>query len=442
MAQALLGGLLPAVFSGADQLKRGVYGLLTNPQEQAERAAQSLLQSRAERQALMARTFANPDRPFQVTNQAGLAQLTDQVMSGELGFAPAGITAFHGTPHNILGKFDINKVGTGEGNQAFGYGMYFAENPNVALSYTGKEGVKPTSVIYQGKSYPYESDVAKLLVDVNKFGKEEAKKLYPTQSKFIDEVKPLEIGFQSGNLYKVDIPDKDIPTMMDWDKPLGEQSDFVKKAINNLKKQVTPEMKMELGDDLNLLFGKDITPAQFLNTWEIIHPSGGTGIGEKLLNEQGVKGIRYLDNTSRDAGKGTSNFVVFDPTDVKILERNNQPVEGLLGSTNLMPIYHGTDPKAAKAIEKSGFDINKSADGTIWFTSNPDIGEVAATGKGAVVQRYLDENKVKLGGWDEIDKFSVDELIQKGFDGVKLQDETGTVFQIFNPEKLTKGLLD
>jgi hypothetical protein len=93
MAQALLGGLLPAIYSGADQLKRGVYGLLTNPQEQAERAAQSLLQSRAERQALMAKTFANPERPFQVTDQAGLSQLTDQVMSGELGFAPAGIVS-------------------------------------------------------------------------------------------------------------------------------------------------------------------------------------------------------------------------------------------------------------------------------------------------------------------------------------------------------------
>jgi hypothetical protein len=204
MAQALLGGLLPAVFSGADQLKRGVYGLLTNPQEQAERAAQNLLQSRAERQALMAQTFANPDRPFQVTNQAGLAQLGNDVLMGELGIAPIGMTKY----------------------------------------------VAPTN--------------------------------------------------------------------------------------------------------------------------------------------------------------------------------------------SLTSIYHGTDPKAARAIEKSGFDINKSADGTIWFTSNPQIGEVAATGKGAVVQRYLDENKVKLGGWDEIDKFSVDELIQKGFDGVKLQDETGTVFQIFNPEKLSK----
>jgi hypothetical protein len=111
MAQALLGGLLPAIYSGADQLKRGVYGLLTNPQEQAERAAQSLLQSRADRQALMARTFSNPDRPFQVTDQAGLAQLTDQVMSGELGFAPAGIFIGAGAKNfNKKAAFEASKM--------------------------------------------------------------------------------------------------------------------------------------------------------------------------------------------------------------------------------------------------------------------------------------------------------------------------------------------
>ena len=93
MAQGLLGGVLPAIYSGADQLKRGVYGLLTNPQEQAQRAAQSLLQSRAERQALMGQAFANPDRPFQVTDRNAMAQLGDQVISGELGFAPAGIVS-------------------------------------------------------------------------------------------------------------------------------------------------------------------------------------------------------------------------------------------------------------------------------------------------------------------------------------------------------------
>jgi hypothetical protein len=128
------------------------------------------------------------------------------------------------------------------------------------------------------------------------------------------------------------------------------------------------------------------------------------------------------------------------------------PVAGLLGKvTKGLPvgasiknvgeelIYHGTSPKAAKAIEKSGFDVTKSADGTIWFTNNPNIGEVAATGKGAVVKRFLNEKKMKLGGWDETDKYSTDELIQKGFDGLKLKDsETGEItYQIFNPEKLS-----
>jgi hypothetical protein len=350
MAQGLLGGVLPAIYSGADQLKRGVYGLLTNPMEQAERAGQSLLQSRADRQALMARTFANPERPFQVTDQAGLAQLGDQVMSGELGFAPAGITAFHGTPHNILGKFDVSKIGTGEGNQSFGHGMYFAENPNVAKHYQQalgkwidrvKIGNTEMSVFDAMSKYADEGvDAAKVLermktkgqLSIDQYNNMIQDVVIPeirTNAK-IPQEKWGDVEGLAGNLYKVDIPDEYVPTMMNWDKPLGEQSAFVKKAINSLKKQVTPEMKMELGDDLNLLFGKDVTPAQFLNTWEIIHPTGGVGIGEKLLNEQGVKGIRYLDNPSRDAGKGTSNFVVFDPTDVKILERNNQPIEGLL----------------------------------------------------------------------------------------------------------------
>jgi hypothetical protein len=38
----------------------------------------------------------------------------------------------------------------------------------------------------------------------------------------------------------------------------------------------------------------------------------------------GIKGIRYIDQGNREAGN-TSNFVVFDPSDVKILEKNGQP---------------------------------------------------------------------------------------------------------------------
>jgi hypothetical protein len=44
------------------------------------------------------------------------------------------------------------------------------------------------------------------------------------------------------------------------------------------------------------------------------------------LNELGVKGIRYKDAMSRGADDGTSNFVVFDPAQVKILEQNSKPM--------------------------------------------------------------------------------------------------------------------
>jgi hypothetical protein len=109
---------------------------------------------------------------------------------------------------------------------------------------------------------------------------------------------------------------------------------------------------------------------------------------------------------------------------------------------SLEKIYHGTSPQAAKQIEKAGFDITKSADGSVWFTNNPDIGEVSATGKGAVVERLADINKLKLGGWEETDKFSTNELIQKGFDGLRLVDGDTVTYQIFNPEKLKSPVSD
>ena len=91
MAQGLLGGVLPAIYSGADQLKRGVYGLLTNPMQSIDNTASGLIGSRLQRQDLMNQAFSNPDRPFQVTNQNALGQLGENVLTGELGIAPVGM---------------------------------------------------------------------------------------------------------------------------------------------------------------------------------------------------------------------------------------------------------------------------------------------------------------------------------------------------------------
>ena len=45
-----------------------------------------------------------------------------------------GITAYHGSPHDFE-RFDMSKIGTGEGAQAYGHGLYFAQNEDVARGY-------------------------------------------------------------------------------------------------------------------------------------------------------------------------------------------------------------------------------------------------------------------------------------------------------------------
>ena len=367
MAQALLGGLLPAIYSGADQLKRGVYGLLTNPQEQAERAAQSLLQSRAERQALMARTFANPDRPFQVTDQAGLAQLGTDVLTGELGIAPVGMTAWHGSPHNILGKFDISKVGTGEGAQAYGHGMYFAEAKGTGEQYA--KGLSYPDIKFMGEPIGRENRTLKpvkewanynnlpteqknLLLEAYYSGKspidwlEQTSKIGGENNLRAKNAKELLGNFESaGFLYKVDIPDEYVPKMLDYDKPLSQQP---KNVLDSLKKLNDPYInealttKPKLSDDGEYWTYMGNTYATKQEALEDVTGqrliSGYTNIAKNpqelssVLNSVGIKGVKYLDQDSRMIGNGTSNFVVFDPTDVKILERNNQPFEGLLGN--------------------------------------------------------------------------------------------------------------
>jgi hypothetical protein len=370
LAQARLGGLLApqrpsmAGLLGGQRTQGNLASALqgytppqmtamTNPQvmDYARNVAQTAQQNLQTQMSDLDKALVMDQGGINVGDRQALARLMEQVPG------LMGATAYHGTPHTIRGKFDISKVGTGEGAQAYGHGMYFAENPEVAKSYAN---LGTGNIAYRGHTEDVLNKLQKAGADYNtadlistfvyeggykggtskdlaKFLKSYADtpeeiKLYKDLTSKPEVVEAINsyVSPKQANLYKVDIPDEYIPTMMDYDKPLGQQSAVVKKALNEIKKQITPEMKMELGGDMNLLFGKDVTPVQFLNTMEIIHPTGGVGIGEKMLNDLGVKGIRYKDAMSRGADKGTSNFVVFDPTDVKILEKNSQKVEGLL----------------------------------------------------------------------------------------------------------------
>ena len=138
----------------------------------------------------------------------------------------------------------------------------------------------------------------------------------------------LKKGDTRSNLYKVDIPDEHIPNMLDWDKPLSEQPKHIQDVAWKYKNALITKTKMT--GDKSIW---DLNGADLYGVMQRYNPSEkGKLLKENVdfadvsskLNELGVPGIRYLDQGSRDTG-GTSNFVVFDPSSVKILEKNGQP---------------------------------------------------------------------------------------------------------------------
>ena len=211
----------------------------------------------------------------------------------------AGMTVFHGSPYKF-DKFDMSKIGTGEGAQMYGHGLYFAENPNVSRQYA--ENVKDNTAITQANQEM--STLAKTMSKYeipgqyrkysNPAGNEAAQRY--------DELMALRQQKVSdpGNLYRVDLPDEHIAKMLDWDKPLNKQ------AVYEQLKQSIPYELMPNGSK---------------SVRDLISNLGGDAAAAEKLRAAGIPGIRYLDGGSRTGGAGTSNFVVFDDQLPKIMGR-------------------------------------------------------------------------------------------------------------------------
>jgi hypothetical protein len=251
-------------------------------------------------------------------------RMTEDMLQRQ-GLMPS-ITAYHGTPYNIKGGFDISKVGTGEGAQAYGRGMYFAENPSVAKEYAM---TVPKSI--NNDAYNAENIANRLF----KGGYDEEyitnriKSVLPNADdkvilNALDNVKKGNIG---GNVYKVDIPDEYLPNMINSDNQLKDQPESIKKFVKKNIKELTEDMYQYKPQSQNDKVWDRLRGIDLI-MWA--NEKYGYENAAKFLNSEGIKGVKYLDQGSRSAGKGTSNFVVFDPTDVKILEKNSQKVESLL----------------------------------------------------------------------------------------------------------------
>ena len=283
------------------------------------------------------------------------------------------LDVYHGSPYKF-DAFDASKIGSGEGAQAYGHGLYFAEAPAVAQEYAGKlskkvvdlKGFTPNEIHQKildrlsdqanttqyGQFRPFAA-----LQNIIRYGSETDKvaaKQMEAASGFLGKNFSVK---DTGSLYKVDLPDEQIAKMLDYDKPLSDQP--------KIMKALTPEnMGLTLRQPTDGGFmayvginGKPIgiqvkggTPEAFRQKWidrltEFGNAEGGAGravgylggtstSGElapavsNALRQAGIPGIKYLDATSRGGGQGTRNFVTFpgEEQNLTILERNGQPM--------------------------------------------------------------------------------------------------------------------
>jgi hypothetical protein len=234
-----------------------------------------------------------------------------------------GIRAYHGSPHDF-DRFDLSKIGTGEGAQAYGHGLYFAEAEDVAKNYrdvlsSGFNGRADDARSAAARAMEYHGgDKAKAIADL-----EENAAGYAPRAPILREAQRLieTDQWKPGRMYEVNIK-ANPEDFLDWDKPLSQQSEKVRQAF-------PPDLHAMPGARAHDVLAERVVPplpADADSGWTSVVNTTNDRVmrrdmAARKLREAGIPGIKYLDQGSRTAGEGSRNYVVFDDAMVEILRK-------------------------------------------------------------------------------------------------------------------------
>lgn len=96
-------------------------------------------------------------------------------------------------------------------------------------------------------------------------------------------------------------------------------------------------------------------------------------------------------------------------------------------------VYHGTNQQFDK------FDFNRATQGIVWFTDSPESiqkGEHGGQGSKYIMTRYITINNP--AGWEEYEKYGLQQLEDMGYDGVILPQGDKTDYFVFNNRSIRK----
>lgn len=234
------------------------------------------------------------------------------------------LRTYHGTGASFS-EFDFDHMGEGEGSQAFGWGGYVTSSKKIGKNYATLMDNDPSRAYYRiqhsngtrfAKKYPtLESFLHgdKQIAMNDKFTEQEKIDYY-------NEMKKLAEPYH--NLYEVDIPDDNGSNYLDWDKPLSKkQQDAIREGLEHLGVDIK---KLESKGQSLERTGENVYNSTLyigLTGTEYDLPERTKGIS-KFLSSVGFTGIKYKAGRNfGGAKKGDTNYVIFKPEDMKIVDR-------------------------------------------------------------------------------------------------------------------------
>nr|DAF85924.1 MAG TPA: crystallin beta/gamma motif-containing protein [Podoviridae sp. ctCmm1] len=344
--------------------------------------------------------------------------------------------AWHGSPHDF-DTFDLGAIGTGEGNQAHGWGLYFAKNREVAQAYKDVLGIDSVEIISGDTKYRLNDDIewydnkTKSIIDAENplsmalttLSEEgESTKAIKNLTDFIKskkdnksdyvvaQVKRAEQAIQIlkdnhfdthqwNTMFEVDIPENEY--LLNEQENIEKQSPIVKKAVSKISNELNS----------SVLNNSNLSGKEFYKL--LSKELGGDRLASKYLNEHGIKGITY------EGVEDGRCYVVFDDKAIKVIKKYNQSVNGM---TEIM--------KDGERI----ISIFKTADrstflhemGHVFFD---DIQKLASM-ENAPEQLVTDWNKLKeWSGWvdgENVDNTKAHEKFARGWESYLRSGEAPT----------------
>lgn len=334
----------------------------------------------------------------------GVGSMSDMMPANQ-----AGHIAFHGTAADF-DAFDMSKVGSGEGNQVFGHGLYFAENPETAGHY--QQAVSRQVNHGMGEAMDNAKDA------VDKAGGDRVKAYRQMTSLANDEqdsslrekmqkaaqlIRSGNYSRATGNLMTVHIPDEHVSNMIDWDQPISKQP-ALQKVVDNLDVKIVPDgnnYRVMLNGKPGGLFAEEdaakaatfhLRGAGKFGEWgagalydNLATVLGSQKAASEFLSRRGIPGIKYLDQGSRDEGKGTRNLVLFDAKHAKIIAKNGKSVAGQ-ERTNM-----SMSPEE-RALERERVAAQRDSEEGVRHEPTPEpVPAGAAEREGAAARRRKDD---------------------------------------------------